>query len=327
MINNYSNLNVIILGGAGFIGYNLAKRLISLDANVTLVDNLYENGGGNAFHIQQLTDKCEIIINSIEDKETLACAIEGKDVVFNLAGQTSHALSMTAPGFDFNINANTQIAIAEAMLHNPAIIHIYTSTRQVYGDAIYMPVDELHPICAPDINAVSKLAAESIYEFYSRIYGLNTKILRLTNIYGPGMRIRDAKQMFLGEWLRRSILAEPLMVFGDGSLKRDLLFIEDLINLMSSPALVQNNEFQIFNVGDPSPLCLSDIAKTFKNIFPDIKIEHTEVPSLIKIISPSDFATDNKKISRLTGWFPDTSFDVGLAKTISYYVQNMDTYS
>tara|TARA_Y100000766_G_C18831834_1_gene568441 strand:+ start:245 stop:1231 length:987 start_codon:yes stop_codon:yes gene_type:complete len=326
MDHHYTGSKILILGGLGFIGYNLATRLLSLGAEVKILDNMYQFGGSSTFHAKNLKDKCEIIFADILDKKTLANVIPGSEVVFNLAAQTSHSLSMENPDFDFTVNAKAQINIAEIMRKEPDILHIYTSTRQVYGNPLYLPVDEKHPVNAPDLNAVSKLSAESIYEFYNKFYGLNTKILRLTNIYGPAMRIRDAKQMFLGEWIRRSLTGDPIILYGNGLLKRDLLYVSDLVDLLCSSSFLASSEYQIFNVGDSHSFELLEVANAIKKIIPSIEINYQETPSIIKSISPSNFCTNTEKLNDYCGWSPKISLGSGLKTTFQYYFKNMEHY-
>ena len=221
-MNSYTDKKVLITGGLGFIGSNLARNLISKGAEVTLVDSLIPEYGGNLFNIKDIQDKVNVNICDVRDSFALTHILKNKDYLFNLAGQTSHLDSMANPQTDLDINVASQISILEACRKiNPDIKIVFASTRQLYGKPDYLPVDEKHPIRPVDVNGINKWAGERYHLLYNDIYGIRACALRLTNTYGAGMRIKDARQTFLGVWIRLLIEGKPITIFGDGLQIRD----------------------------------------------------------------------------------------------------------
>ena len=192
-MKNYSGKEILITGGLGFIGSNLARSLVSQGANVTLVDSLIPQYGGNTFNIDNIQNKVVVNVCDVRDTYAMGHLIQGKDYLFNLAGQTSHLDSMTDPHTDLDINAAAQLSILEVCRkENPDIKIVFASTRQLYGRPDYLPVDEKHPIRPVDVNGINKLAGEWYHLLYNNVYGIRACALRLTNTYGPGMRVKDA---------------------------------------------------------------------------------------------------------------------------------------
>ena len=213
---------VLITGGLGFIGSNLARRLALLGARVTVIDSLIPQYGGKLFNLAGLDERVTINIADVRDEYSMDYLVREQAFIFNLAGQVSHLDSMHNPYTDLDINCRGQLSILEACRkHNPAVRLVYSGTRQVYGRPRYLPVDEEHPIDPVDVNGVNKVAGEWYHIVYHRAYGLRTTSLRLTNTYGPRMRVVDARQTFLGIWLRRLIDGDEILVYGDGNQRRD----------------------------------------------------------------------------------------------------------
>jgi nucleoside-diphosphate-sugar epimerase len=184
-------------------------------AQLTLVDSLIPEYGGNLFNIEPIKHVVRVNISDVRDEHAMKYLVQGQDVLFNLAGQTSHLDSMQNPYPDLEINARAQLSILEACRrYNPQIKIIFAGTRQVYGKPQYLPVDERHPVAPVDVNGINKLAGEWYHLVYHKVYGIRSSVLRLTNTYGPRMRVKDARQTFLGIWIRRLIEGKPLLVFG-----------------------------------------------------------------------------------------------------------------
>lgn len=324
---NLSTKKVLILGGLGFIGFNLACRLRKEGCEITIVDNNYIGGGANTQHLNTLSEFCEVRIGSISDENLMRDVISRCDILYNLAGLTGHKSSMENPLIDFNTNASSQLVIAEILKEYREIKHIFASTRQIYGNPKYLPVDERHTITPPDINAISKLTAENIFKFYSNFYETNTVILRLTNIYGPGMRIKDASQNFLGEWIRRTIAAEPIKVYGDGKLQRDFLYITDLVNLLTNEKLIMLSKLHIFNVGVPKSHTLEQVARLLISLMPGSRVERVVTPSLINKISPTNYYTDITRLRNECDWEPIIDLEIGLKETLNYFRDHRERYA
>ena len=225
--NSFDNRNVLVTGGLGFIGSNLARRLLELGANVTLLDSLIPEYGGNIFNIEGIRDRVRINISDVRDPYAMHHLVEGQDILFNLAGQSSHLDSMENPATDLEINCSAQLSILETCRQvNPAIRIVFAGTRQIYGKPDYMPVDESHPIRPVDVNGINKTAGEWYHLLYCTTYGIPCCILRLTNTYGPRMRVKDAWQTFLGLWLFSLVQGKPIQVYGEGSQRRDFNYVD-----------------------------------------------------------------------------------------------------
>lgn len=327
MTDKFRNTHILITGGVGFIGSALARRLVEAGAKVTLVDSLIPEYGGNLFNISDIRDQVEVNISDVRDPFAMAYLIKGKEYLFNLAGQTSHMDSMIDPYSDLNINAAAQLSILEACRkHNPVVKIVFASTRQLYGKPEYLPVDEAHPICPVDVNGINKMAGEWYHILYNNVYRIRATALRLTNTYGPGMRIKDARQTFLGIWIRNLVQGKPILVFGDGTQLRDFNYVDDVVDAMLLAASHEEANGQIFNLGSEEIINLKDLASMLVKMPPLGKYQLVPFPDERKAIDIGDYYSDFKKINRVLGWLPHTSLRDGLRKSIDYYLKYHQHY-
>ncbi len=329
-MNNFSefaNANVLITGGLGFIGSSLARRLVQLNAKVTLVDSLIPEYGGNFFNIRDIKDLVKVNITDVRDPHAMSYLIQGQDFLFNLAGQTSHVDSMTDPQTDLDINASAQLSILEACRkHNPAIKIVFASTRQLYGRPQYLPVDEKHPTHPVDVNGINKLAGEWYHLLYSDVHKIRACALRLTNTYGPGMRVKDARQTFLGIWVRNLIEGKPILVFGDGLQLRDFNYVDDVVEALLISAIRSEADGEIFNLGSTEYINLKDLAAMLVEIYQGGQYEIVPFPPERKAIDIGDYYSDYTKIKQALGWEPRTLLRQGLTQTLNYYAQQGSYY-
>lgn len=323
----FTGSDVLITGGLGFIGSALARRLVHLGAKVTLVDSLIPEYGGNPFNIHDIRDEVIVDPTDVRDAAAMARLIKRRQFLFNLAGQTSHLDSMTDPITDLNINAAAQLQILEACrLHNRELKIVFASTRQVYGRPQYLPVDEKHPINPVDVNGINKLAGEWYHLLYNDVYGIRACALRLTNTYGPGMRVKDARQTFLGIWIRGLIEQLPIQIFGTGEQRRDFNFVSDVIEALLLAAASNNSEGQVFNLGDRNHISLKELAELLVRINGGGRYQLAPFPEDRKAIDIGDYYSDFKKIEKALGWSPRTTLEEGLRRTLEYYRQNQTQY-
>ena len=325
--NFFSNSQVLITGGLGFIGSHLARRLVVLGAKVTLVDSLIPQYGGNLFNIQDIRDQITVNISDVRDPHSMAYLIKGKDFLFNLAGQTSHMDSMQDPNTDLAINASAQLSILEACrLHNTDIKLVFASTRQLYGKPDYLPVDERHPIRPVDVNGINKLAGEWYHLLYNNVYGIRACALRLTNTYGPGMRVKDARQTFLGIWVRNLIEGKPVLIFGDGEQLRDFNYVDDVIDALLIAAESEKTNGEVFNLGSPEVINLKVLAKMMVELYAGGSYELVPFPTERKAIDIGDYYSDFSKFRNGLGWSPKISLKEGLRKSLGYYALHHKHY-
>ena len=322
-----SNQKVLITGGMGFIGSNLARRLIKYDNQVTVADSLIPEYGGNFRNLYDLQDQVTINLSDVRDPFSINELIKDQNYLFNLAGQTSHLDSMENPFTDLDINAKAQLSILEACRkNNPDIRIVFASTRQIYGKPQYLPVDEKHALHPADVNGVNKIAGESYHILYNEVYGIPSRVLRLTNTYGPRMRIKDARQTFLGIWIRNLLEGKPIQIFGDGKQRRDYNFVEDVIDALLIGATRTEAVGKVYNLGSPDPLSLEDTAKVMCKLTHGSAYEFVSFPKDRQAIDVGDFICDYSSFASSFGWEPRVSFEDGILRSFEYFKEEIDHY-
>ena len=325
--DDFSGTRVLITGGLGFIGSTLAIRLVELGAQVTVVDSMIPEYGGNLWNIEPVRDRVRINIADVRDEHAMKYLLRQQEVLFNLAGQTSHLDSMEEPFADLEINARAQLSILEACRrHNRGIKVVFASTRQIYGKPDCLPVDEAHPLHPVDVNGINKLAGEMYHLLYHQVYGIQTSVLRLTNTYGPRMRVVDARQTFLGVWIRRLLEEQPILVYGTGGQLRDFNYVDDVVDAFLMVALSREANGEIFNLGHSCPINLRDTAKLLIELNGKGSYQVVPFPNERRAIDIGDYYGDFGKIRRSLGWAPATSLEKGLRHTLEYYERHAAHY-
>ncbi len=318
---------VLITGGLGFIGSNLARRLVEAGARVTLVDSLIPEYGGNPFNVFDIQGQLQVNIADVRDPHSMEYLVAGQDYLFNLAGQTCHLDSIRDPHTDLEINCRAQLTILEACRRrNPGIKIVFPSTRQIYGVPRYLPVDEAHPLAPVDVNGINKIAGESYHLMYHRLHGVRACVLRLTNTYGPRMRVKDDRQTFLGVWFKRLVEGQPLLVFGDGAQIRDFNYVDDVVDAMLLCALDPRADGQAFNLGAPGWLSLRDLAATMAEIHGGGRYEIVPFPPERKAIDIGSYYSDHRLIGERLGWEPRVSLREGITRTLAFYTTHRKHY-
>ena len=318
---------VLITGGLGFIGSNLALRLIEMGARVTLVDSMIPQYGGSFRNIKVIEDRVMVNISDVRDEFGMNYLVKGQDYLFNLAGQTSHIDSMENPYPDLEINCRSQLSILEACRrHNPGIRIVFASTRQIYGRPQYLPVNEDHPLVPADVNGINKIAGEMYHLLYTQVYGISTTSLRLTNTYGPRMRVKDARQTFLGIWIRRIIEKQPIAVFGDGLQIRDFNYVDDAVEAFLLAATNPDTVGKALNLGSDEHISLKDLAALLVHCHGSGDFEIVPFPPDRKAIDIGDYYADDSRFRTITGWKPAVSLKDGLKRTLDYYREELPNY-
>ena len=324
---NISNKKILITGGLGFIGSNLARKLVEYGNTITVMDSLIPEYGGNLRNLHDIQNKITVSLSDVRDFTTTSHLIKGQDYLFNLAGQTSHLDSMHDPITDLDINAKAQLSILEACRkYNPDIRIVFASTRQIYGKPRYLPVDEKHPRHPVDVNGINKIAGEQYHLLYQEVYGITSSVLRLTNTYGPRMRIKDARQTFLGIWIRNLLEGKPVQVFGDGKQRRDYNYVEDVLDALLIAATENNAVGKVYNLGAPDPLSLEDTAKIMCQGIQGSDYLMIPFPEERKAIDVGDFICDYAAFQNQFGWVPKVNFQEGIQLSIEYFRKEIKHY-
>lgn len=318
----WASKRILITGGAGFIGSTLALRLADLGCRVTVIDSLVPEYGGNLFNLQDCVERIRINYSDIRDTFSLKPLLTDVDILFNLAGQTSHMDSMADPHTDLNINCGAQLNLLETCRRiNPTIRIVFASTRQIYGKPHYLPVDEDHPISPVDINGIHKYAAEQYYGLYHSLYGIRSCILRLTNTIGPRMRIKDARQTFVGIWIRRLLEDDPIEVWG-GEQLRDFNDVEDVVDALLTAAWNEGSYGQVFNLGSVQRISLRELAELMISLYGTGDLVIKDYPEDRRKIDIGDYYSSHDKFSSITGWSPRIPLEQTLQRTIAYFQSN-----
>lgn len=325
--SSLTHADCLITGGLGFIGSNLARRLVELGARVTLVDSLIPEYGGNLFNIAGIEEQLRVNIADVRDEYSMDYLVQGRDYLFNLAGQTSHLDSMSNPYTDLDINCRAQLSILEACRKkNPRVKIVYTSTRQMYGKPDYLPVDERHLVHPTDVNGINKMAGEWYHIVYNNVHGIRAVSLRMTNTYGPRMRVKDARQTFLGVWIKRLIDGEPIEVWGDGVQIRDFNYVDDAVDAILLAATIDDAHGQIFNLGSDETINLRDLAALCVEVNGGGDYKIIPYPTDRKPIDIGDYYADYRKIRGKLGWQPRVNLRDGLKRTLEFYRANKEKY-
>lgn len=316
----------MVTGGLGFIGSNLARRLVEVGADVLVVDSLLPNTGANCANVKGFENRLRIRTIDLRNAEQIASLLPGHNVVFNLAGTVSHLDSMTDPVSDMGANVHAQIVLLEGCRrYIPEARIVFASTRQIYGRPTSCPVDENHPIRPVDVNGINKAAAESYHTLYHQVYGLQTVSLRLTNTFGPRMRVKDSRQTFLGIWVRRVVEGAVFEVWG-GQQKRDLTYVDDAVDAFLIAAACATAQGRIFNIGGGLPVTLAELAQSLVDTAHAGRFETKEFPPERLRIDIGDYFADDRLFRQVTGWAPKIKLQDGLARTVDYFRNCLSHY-
>jgi len=327
----YEGRHTLVTGGLGFIGSNLAMRLLELGASVLVVDSLIPETGANLFNIESVQDHPRLSVRTVDVRDVLAMErlLRGQSIVFNLAGQVSHIDSMQDPFTDLEINCRSQLALLEACRRNaPEAKVVFASTRQIYGRVAEdrLPVDERQPPNPVDVNGINKLAGERYHVLYNNVYGIHTSVLRLTNTYGPRMLVKNNRQTAIGWLIRQAMDGEEIDLFGDGSQLRDFTYVDDVVDAFLLAGAEDAANGQVFNVGAIEPVSLRELADLLIEISGSGSYRLIPFPPERRAIDIGSIYVDDRKIRRVLKWRPRVDLREGLTRTVSFYRANRSQY-
>ncbi len=322
----YRDKRVLVTGGAGFIGSNLAIELAKLGAEVIVVDSMIPAYGANLANLEPMSERIRVNFSDIRDSHTMPFLLRGQDVVFSLAGQLSHLDSMLDPETDLEINCRAQLLLLEECRKLlPEAKIVFTSTRQLYGRPCYLPVDEDHPLHPVDVNGINNLAAERYYTLYHEVYRLRTVSLRLTNTYGPRMDLKSDVKGFLGIFLRKALLGARIQIYGDGRQRRDFNYVDDVVDALLLAGMCDDVNGKSFNLGYPRPYSLLELVEQLR-LLAAFDVECVPFPPERKAIDIGDYYADCSAYHNATGWTPQIDLADGLARTVDFFRTHWNRY-
>jgi UDP-glucose 4-epimerase len=323
----YRHRKVMITGGLGFIGSNLARALVELDADVLLVDSMIPDYGGNFFNIRGIEDRVRVNVADVRQDSTMNYLVQNRAVIFNLAGQVSHIDSMRDPYTDLEINCRSQLSILEACRrHNPDARVVFAGTRQVYGKPDFLPVNERHLVSPIDVNGINKAAGENYHLLYSHVFGIRACSLRLTNVYGPRQLVKHNRQGFIGWFIRTAVEGGEIQVYGDGSQLRDFVFVDDAADAFLRAGASDACNGGAFNVGGQAPVSHRDLVALLLDVAGKGRVKYVDWPAEKKAIDIGSFYADSSKFRAAVGWEARVPLREGFERTIAFYREHLSHY-
>jgi UDP-glucose 4-epimerase len=323
----YKGRSALITGGLGFIGSNLARRLVEIGVEVTVLDALMPEQGGNRFNLRDLIGRVQIHTADMRDPKVVNHLVGGVDYIFNLAGSVSHLESMQQPLRDLELNCAAHVTLLEACRNfNPHVKIVFTSTRQVYGKPVYLPLDEQHRVAPLDVNGINKLAAEHYHLLYQRVYGTRCVSLRLTNTYGPRQLIRHNRQGFIAWFIRQAVEGGVIELYGEGRQRRDMNYVDDVVEALLLAGASEAAEGEVYNLGGDEPISLAELAEELISITGRGTVRTVPFPPERQLIDVGNTHSSFAKIEAALGWRPSTPLREGLRRTVEFYEQHRAHY-
>ncbi|HEX7317343.1 MAG TPA: NAD-dependent epimerase/dehydratase family protein [Pyrinomonadaceae bacterium] len=323
----YKGRSALITGGLGFIGSNLARRLVEIGVQVSVLDALMPEQGGNQYNLRDLLGRVEVHTADMRDPKVVNHLVAGVDYVFNLAGSVSHLESMQQPLRDLELNCAAHVTLLEACRNfNPHVKIVFTSTRQVYGKPVYLPLDEQHRVAPLDVNGINKLAAEHYHLLYQRVYGTRTVCLRLTNTYGPRQLIHHNRQGFIAWFIRQAIEGGVIELYGEGRQRRDMNYVDDVVEALLLAGASEAAEGEVYNLGGDEFVSLAELAEALISITGRGSVRTVPFPPERQMIDVGNTHSSFNKIETALGWRPTTPLREGLKRTVEFYERHRAHY-
>ena len=322
-----SGKKALITGGLGFIGSNLAIRLVHEGAQVSICDSMIDGYGGNFANIREIRDDVEVHLSDVRDENVMGHLVADRDVVFHLAAQVSHVMSLSDPYPDIDINIKGTAAVLEACRkRNPGVVVVRSGTRGQYGPAQKLPVPEDAPSDPRGLYEISQLSAEMICRAYTRIHKVRTVPLRLTNVYGPRAQMRHSRFGVVNWFVRLALEGRPIPIFGTGKIVRDFLYVDDCVEALLRAAEEPHAAGEILNVGHDRASTFLEVAEILTELVPGASVQFTDFTPERKAQEPGDFLSDITKIRDILGWAPVVGLKEGLERTVGFYQERRPDY-
>jgi UDP-glucose 4-epimerase len=326
-LQSFRGRRALVTGGLGFIGSNLVHALLSLGCEVTVIDNLEPEQGGNRFNLCGIEDQVDVRIADIRDEDAIAAAVRDQDYVFHLASVLSHTGSLDSAFHDLDINVRGTLCVLEAVRRLTPQAHVvYGGTRSEYGLIQTTPVREDHPLLPTEVNSANRAAATLYQVAYHAAHGLHTTSLRLPNVYGPRMQTAHARQGFINWFVHLAVEGQPIRLYGDGSQLRDLVYVDDVVTALLLAVLSGDSAGQVYNVGSGLPMSLRTIAEHLVAITGAGSIEYVPFPEDARRIEIGDYVADTSLIERVLGWRAQVDLRQGLERSVRYFQTHHEQY-
>ncbi|TAN42035.1 MAG: NAD-dependent epimerase/dehydratase family protein [Nitrospirae bacterium] len=317
---------ILITGGLGFIGSNLAHRCLKLGAKVTIYDNLDPNSGGNLYNIIDVKNDVEIRYHDILNFDRLTECIIDKDIVFNCAASTSHPYSMKEPWLNLDVNGRGVINLLEASRRfNPDARFVHIGTTTQIGKLHYQPADENHPEYPSDIYSANKSSSEKYALIYGVAHKLPVTVVRLPNVFGPRAAIHSSEFTFNNYFVGLALQGRDITIYGTGEQKRNVLYVDDAVEALIKTSLNDSTIGETYFAVADNHYSVADIAKLTAEHMGG-KAKFIEWPSERKAIDIGDAIISNAKFKKAVSWEPKITLIEGLKLTKKYYEKILDKY-
>lgn len=319
--------SALITGGAGFIGSNLAHFLLARGVEITILDTMSDEYGANRRNLFPAFDEVELCVGDVRDETTVSKLVEGVDAVFHLAAQLSRPISMDKPKRDIEINCKGTVTILEAVRkHNPDAKVVYTGSQAAYGEPTELPLTESVAPNPVDVYGANKLAAEQYCNVYHRAHGIDTTTVRLTNVYGPRAQLSNPNYGVINKFIKLSIKDKNLTVYEPGTMKRDPVFVNDVVRALVSAAESPEANGEMFVIASGESVTIHKLAQTIVDTVGTGTVEMVPWPEDWDSIRVGDIHADPAYAQNVLGWESTTGLKAGLRETVEYYQVNQDAY-
>lgn len=324
----YKGKKVLVIGGLGFLGSNLAHLLVANGAKVTILDNLDSLYGGNNFNIKGIEKKVKLMNGDSRDKKLIDKLVKDTEIIFDFAAQVSPIDSGTMPFEDLDANCKAHLILLEACReHNPRAKILFSSSRLALGAITQNPVTEEHPAEPLNLYGVHKLAAEKYFRIYHDNYGIRTVVFRIANPYGERQQIKHSKYGVPGWFMRLAMEGKPIKIFGKGSQTRDYIHIHDLVRAFALAGLSPKTDGHLYNCASGKSVKLKEMAEMIIKIVGRGSIEHVPWPADYGKEETGNSESDVSKLKAAIDWEPEVSLEKGLTSMIDYYRLHKDKYA